>query len=709
MGKKNKTSFERYEKMIRIPIVLGVILLIFSSFSMLSAESYYPPRISHIEGGISYESAGDVDWTKATVNLPLFRGDRLYAKPDSRAEVEFGYYSFLRMSENTDVVFNHISEKAVSINLALGSIIIRSGKSFHMDVQTRVGMVQLKNRGLYRIDTDESGITRIVVRKGRAEVIEGGEKLKIKEGQMSTIGGDPSLHQAAFSDYDDDFDMWSSRRDALYASSESIEYVGGHYPGAYTLDNYGYWRTYSGLGRVWVPRVGVGWTPYRSGLWLNFSVGWTWLSYEPWGWLPYHHGYWHYYEPYGHWCWSPGFYGGYTSFGAWSPHLVNFYYGGGYVGWAPRVWGHGHRPNTVINNNTIVINNNNNTVINNNRGMTVVKATDFSRKRVETTMVSNVSPSVRNSFKAGLPENISRATRTSAASARTKASSSSRATSSVLTRERPTQSRTTDYKSSRGSSGTVSGKAGTAVSSRSATTREVGNRDSSMSQGRVSTKPSSRENSSVSSGRVRSIPSGTSGSSTRVTRPSTGSSSSGSVKTTRPRTTTSPKRPSGGSSDLSDSSVKAIPSYGNSYSRSGSGYSASSSSLSGSRVTSENSRIKSLTGTDVRPRVTTDDYSSRTAAKTYTNRSSSPGFWGRLFGRSSSKSSSSSSGTYSRSRSGSSRSYGSYSRPSTSSSSKSRSYSRPSSSSRPSSVSRPSSSSRPSSRPSSSSRPRRPN
>ena len=507
-------------KGIRIPLILGGIILAFCSFSMLSANNYYPPRVSHIEGGASYESAGDVDWSSAAVNLPIFRGDRLYAKPDARTEVEFGYNSFLRMNENTDVVFNHLSEKAASINLTLGSIIIRSGKNFRLDVQTRVGMIRLDQKGLYRIDTEENGLTRIMVRKGEAEIVDGNEKLKIRDGQMTTFGGDPTLRQAAYENFEDDFDIWSSRRDALYASSKSVEYVGNYYPGVYTLDNYGYWRTYPTIGRVWIPRVGSGWVPYRSGLWLDFSIGWTWLSYEPWGWLPYHYGNWHYYEPYGHWVWSPGFYGGYTSFGAWSPHRVNFYYGNGYIGWAPRTWGYGSRPNnTIINNNTIIVNNNNNNITT-DRGMTVVKATDFSRRRVETTMVSNIPSSVRSGFKAGLPEDIARTSRTSLAAenasrsrsaaagnvstaANSRTAVTSKAGSRSIDRAPEAGSREAEYKDARGSAGTVSRSPDTAASTRS----EVTTRERTTVSPDSAAGAAARNSSRLSSENVREIPS----------------------------------------------------------------------------------------------------------------------------------------------------------------------------------------------------------
>lgn len=698
---------------IRIFLAMGGIILAFCSLSALYADNYYPPRVSYVEGGVSYESAGDVDWTEATVNLPIFRGDRVYAQPGSRGEIEFGYNSFLRLDENTDVMFSHLSKKAVNLNLALGSVIVRAGKSFKMDVQTPAGLIQLDDRGLYRIDTDETGLTRVMVRKGEAEIIGAGDKVELRDGQMTTFGGDPSLHQAAYDSYEDDFDLWSSRRDAIYASSESVEYVGGYYPGIHTLDSYGYWRTYPTLGRVWIPRVGVGWSPYRSGLWLNFSVGWTWLSYEPWGWLPYHHGYWHYYEPYGHWVWSPGFYGGYTSFGAWSPHCVNFYYGSGYIGWAPRPWGYGTRPNnTVINNTNIIINNNN---INNSRGMTVVKATDFSRRRVETTMVRNVSSDVRNSFKTGLPETLTRTSSRSSLAAGTASQSraarsgilnaaesrtaaSAKAGSEGLTRETPASTRAADYKSSRGSAGTVSRSTDTAAATRSITTREgsPGRSEPASRMGRSSTRGLSESN-------VRSIPS-REGYTSRSTVRSGNTTAAG--PTARERIGSSSERVTIGRSGSETASprVRSIPSPRDT----ARGYTGSTARSSGGRVTSTDSRVRSLTGSSVTPRITTDTRTSNaTAGKTYRDRSSGTSFWKRIFGGSSSSNrGSSSGGSYSRSRSyGSS---GSISRPSGSSSRPS--YSRPSSGSSRPSYSRPSSS-RPGggSRPSSSSRPRRPN
>ena len=58
-------------------------------------------------------------------------------------------------------------------------------------------------------------------------------------------------------------------------------------------------------------------------------MGYTWISGEPWGWMPYHYGSWNFSNGFG-WFWMPG---GSTAF---SPALVSWYSGPGWIGWAPQ-------------------------------------------------------------------------------------------------------------------------------------------------------------------------------------------------------------------------------------------------------------------------------------------------------------------------------------------------------------------------------------
>lgn len=93
------------------------------------------------------------------------------------------------------------------------------------------------------------------------------------------------------------------------------------------LNPYGVWMNYPPYGRVWIPDVGRGFSPYAtSGNWVFTSWGWTWQSYYSWGWAPFHYGRWFYDAMFG-WVWIPDT--------TWGPAWVVWSTGGGYCGWAP--------------------------------------------------------------------------------------------------------------------------------------------------------------------------------------------------------------------------------------------------------------------------------------------------------------------------------------------------------------------------------------
>lgn len=91
------------------------------------------------------------------------------------------------------------------------------------------------------------------------------------------------------------------------------------------LAPYGTWVDDARYGTVWRPVVTVGWQPYVHGRWVWTAYGWTWIAPDPWGWT-FHYGRWTYLPIQG-WVWVPGT--------VWGPAWVDWYYGDGYVGWAP--------------------------------------------------------------------------------------------------------------------------------------------------------------------------------------------------------------------------------------------------------------------------------------------------------------------------------------------------------------------------------------
>jgi hypothetical protein len=98
-------------------------------------------------------------------------------------------------------------------------------------------------------------------------------------------------------------------------------------PDAYAeaLAPYGVWMQSADYGRVWRPAVGPSWRPFVDGQWVWSPYGWTWVSFEPWAWT-FHYGRWVVVPGWG-WVWVPG--------SVWGPAWVDWWWGDGFVGWAP--------------------------------------------------------------------------------------------------------------------------------------------------------------------------------------------------------------------------------------------------------------------------------------------------------------------------------------------------------------------------------------
>ena len=324
----------------RMLLVFATLFTVIGGSQRALGDTSAPARVSYIYGSAAYEPAGDVDWSEVVVNLPLLNGDRIFTHSDSRVEIELAFANRLRLNEETEVLFIDVSGHEPYLKVELGDVIVRVSDTRKHHIQTPFATVVIETKGLYRINVDNKGPTRVTVRKGRAQVDSGQHTRQIHSGETLTIErGLTDLTQVATGYQEDQFDRWSARRDAIFVGRHpSSRYVHSSVAGLYDLDWYGDWEHLGGYGSVWFPRVSVGWVPYRSGRWVFYPFyGWTWLSYEPWGWAPYHYGDWIYYSRYNRWCWVPGGYG----VRLWGGAHVNFYFGDGYIGWCPRPYRRG--------------------------------------------------------------------------------------------------------------------------------------------------------------------------------------------------------------------------------------------------------------------------------------------------------------------------------------------------------------------------------
>lgn len=297
-------------------------------------------RVSYLDGRISHEQADRLEWEPATVNLPLFEGDRFLSAQGARLELELNDGSFLRLGPGSDMVLHRTDEGRTVVRLLDGSLILRSHSHNSFILATEKGRLETKTPGLYRLALDPQTGFRVLVRDGMAKVFTPDSTQTLMSGQSWQQGQSVGSVRIVNVGYRlDPFDLWSDRRDSemAYPQDENLylDTADSNVAGYSSLVSYGSWG-YSTLHSrsVWYPQVGAGWCPYRFGRWSLYpGAGWTWISSEPWGWLPYHYGNWFWDPVFSRWGWVPG------SFRIWKPATVNFFFWNGFIGWAPHLFG----------------------------------------------------------------------------------------------------------------------------------------------------------------------------------------------------------------------------------------------------------------------------------------------------------------------------------------------------------------------------------
>jgi hypothetical protein len=205
------------------------------------------------------------------------------------------------------------------------------------EVLTSNATLTARGKAMFRVDVD-SAEERVEVFRGSVEVASSlGSWTLAKNSVLDLSPGTDQPVQLSEGITQDDWDRWVQERESrAEAASNSLS------PGTYSnsssntfygwsdLSYYGNWSYVPGFGYGWMPSVYAGWFPYSFGRWCWYpGFGYTWISFDPWGWLPYHFGGWEFILGIG-WVWFPG------SFGAWSPGLVAWYGGPGWIGWMPQ-------------------------------------------------------------------------------------------------------------------------------------------------------------------------------------------------------------------------------------------------------------------------------------------------------------------------------------------------------------------------------------
>lgn len=269
-----------------------------------------PPRLSFIDGEVSYWRPGADEWARARPNLALAEGDALYAGNGARLEVQFGSGSFVRADENSQLSLVEQDARAIQFKLTGGraSFDLRKMASEAVVVSTPYAVFTLSRPGYYRVEVGSDDARFSIRRGGEATATAAdGRTLSMGPSDDTVIAaGEPASLDTDAEPPPDDWDRWNDERSEQIGESVSARYLPPSVYGAEDLDRYGQWRTAPGYGPVWIPEgVSADWAPYSAGYWVwDPYYEWTWIDDAPWGWAPFHYGRW--IAIGGSWAWTPG-------------------------------------------------------------------------------------------------------------------------------------------------------------------------------------------------------------------------------------------------------------------------------------------------------------------------------------------------------------------------------------------------------------------
>ena len=320
-------------------VVVGILILPTILFAQKGLSHVRVVRLSYVSGTVGVKRPASTEWAKAQVNTPIQEGFELSTSANSYAEVEFENGSTARLGEFSKVTFDQLAmdengNKLNRLTFEQGYATFHLLPEHHDAYSVKIAEATLTPNGKSEFRTDlERGRVRVEVFSGSVEVAASAKTVKL--GKDKVLEFDPEATEVALNAKQgivkDSWDKWTSERDTQAQLSLTDQAVPARGPlyGWSDLDAYGEWGFFPGFGYGWSPFASAGWSPYSMGMWSWYpGMGYTWIAGEPWGWLPYHYGNWNFSPGFG-WFWMPG------NYGAFSPALVSWYSGPGWIGWAP--------------------------------------------------------------------------------------------------------------------------------------------------------------------------------------------------------------------------------------------------------------------------------------------------------------------------------------------------------------------------------------
>jgi hypothetical protein len=309
-----------------------------------------PPRLSFVDGQVSFWRPGAEEWMAARPNTPLAAGDEIYTGSPGVLEIQIGGRAYVRAWARTQLGLAGLEPDFVQVKVTTGHVSLdlrRLDAGHTVEVDTPNAAFTIERPGYYRVTVTDSRTSFITRRGGRATVTpaDGAAAAVASSEEVIVEGRDSPQVSTYVAPELDAWDRWNYARTDALIDALSSRYVPPDVYGVDDLDQHGSWRLVETYGPVWVPTgVPAGWVPYSTGTWMwDPFYGWTWVDAAPWGWAPYHHGRWVFVN--GFWAWAPG---PVVARAIYAPALVGFFgprvgvtigVRGPAVGWVALGWG----------------------------------------------------------------------------------------------------------------------------------------------------------------------------------------------------------------------------------------------------------------------------------------------------------------------------------------------------------------------------------
>jgi hypothetical protein len=296
-------------------------------------------RLSYVSGDVQIvRTDKSNNWEPAVLNMPIQQGFALGTN-NGRAEIELESGCTIWLAENsllqfTDLALSNggrVTRMSLSEGTATFETSLSNGDTF--EVSTPSVRITPANKAKFRIDMFTEG-GAVSVFNGKVAANSAAGDTEVPKGDTFALNKKATKTALKRNPATDEWDHWVSTRETAetVALNQTPSYANAPFSyGMADLSAFGAWNYFPGYGYGWQPfGMTAGWAPFSAGQWMFYpSMGWTWLSAEPWGWVPYHFGGWQYSSSFG-WMWMPGAYGDFTA----AP--VNWVGVGNHIGWTPR-------------------------------------------------------------------------------------------------------------------------------------------------------------------------------------------------------------------------------------------------------------------------------------------------------------------------------------------------------------------------------------